>query len=306
MRSINIILTNICNLHCSFCLRNASKDSLDIKLIKKFLKEIKKYKYDCIAVTGGEPFTHPEFYKVIEAIVKEGFSFGIASNGFHYKKYEPLLDYGDKFRYITFSIDSSIPEHHDKFRGKNSFKKVCEAVKFFSPKMRVMTSICLSKYNFKELEDTIRLCENLGASEVRCMGVIPKGKDEICLSDEEKLECVKRITKLNKNLKINIRILSSLKTAPGVNFCKSLGLIDLTVNALGELIFCCDTIGDGAVIGSIKKEAFVDMVGDGFKISHFLKEKRSEHINKKEFFKGFNSCVFCNKYLIKDYGKNTK
>jgi len=66
LESINLHLTDHCNLSCSYCYRNSSPRVQ----IKKFGDEFNTFLDDCrdirgetpsITFTGGEPMTHPDF-----------------------------------------------------------------------------------------------------------------------------------------------------------------------------------------------------------------------------------------------------
>lgn len=290
-------------MDCPFCFFYYNKKiSIELNLFKKIIKQAKLLGYDTISLTGGEPCIHPNFNDLINAIINEKLDFGIASNGYHYQKYFSLLKKHKKnFRYITFSLDSHIEKIHNKLRKRDSFKRVIQAIKLFvNNRIDVKVSICLNKYNHKNIEDYTYFVEKLKVKDIRFLSVIPTDKNrEFVLTDKERDECYKKVNNLTGKVNVKLRIMSSLKTAEGIDFCSALDLSGLAVNPSGELIFCCDINEKGAILGSLKKNKLSDLIKQGYKISNYLKEKRKEHLYNKIFFDGFNTCYFCNKYLKK-------
>ena len=108
-------------MNCVFCLFHdrLNTDSIRLSLLNNALKQAAQIGYDSVALTGGEPCLHPQFNRLVEVVVSNGFSFGIASNGYDYDDYIPLLEYGDGFKYITFSLESHEEAIHDRLRSKD-------------------------------------------------------------------------------------------------------------------------------------------------------------------------------------------
>lgn len=299
MKGLAFIITNLCNMNCSFCLRGKDKSSIDLRTVKKIFKEIKPLGYDNILLTGGEAWMHPKFYDLVDLIVKEGFGFTVVSNAKNYEKYTPLLKYTGKFNWITFSLDGG-EKTHDSFRGRGSYQKVLQATREFSTKIPVRITMCLNKLNVREIPEVIKACELNGAQQLNFTSVIPtKTNMSLVLSDTEKVLAMKTINELRKQTKLKIITLSALRTLDGINFCVALEMTDLAVNPKGQLSFCCDITGNGAVLGDLKKEKFEKLLQNALKVSIFLKKKRAECIQKNKRFEGFNTCYFCNKFLEK-------
>jgi MoaA/NifB/PqqE/SkfB family radical SAM enzyme len=284
-------------MDCPFCLFYKNKrTSIDLQLFTNLLD------YQLINLTGGEACCHPKFNELVKEIVNENFKFGIASNGYEYKKYANLLKKCKKnFKYVTFSLDSHREKIHDRLRRKGSFKKVISAIKYFVKKgVDVKVSICLNKENYKDIEDYVYFIEKLKVKDIRFLSVIPTKKNKrFVLTDKEREECCEKINNLKSKVKTNLRIMSSLNTAKEIDFCRALDLSGLSVNPDGELIFCCDIHEKGAVLGSLKSNNLKDLIKEAYKISYYLREKRKEHLYTQVFFEGFNSCFFCNKILKK-------
>jgi sulfatase maturation enzyme AslB (radical SAM superfamily) len=199
---------------------------------------------------------------------------------------------------MTFSLDSHKKEIHDKLRRKGSYKRTIEAIKYFSKKIDVKVSICLNKENYKNVKDYILFLDNFGIKDIRFLSVIPTPKNKnFVLTDKQREACCKIINKLRDKINIKLRIISSLSTAKGVDFCSALNLSGLTINPKGELVFCCDIGERGAVIGSLKHNKLKGLIKKGEKISNNLKNKRKNYLDENKTFQGFNTCAFCNRCL---------
>jgi MoaA/NifB/PqqE/SkfB family radical SAM enzyme len=301
IKPLVLLATYNCNFNCDACLfkDRLNSCSINLNLLKKILKQAKILNYNLIAITGGEPCMHPEFSKLIKLIVDNGFYFGIASNGFDWEKYSELIKYGDKFKYITFSLDSHKEKIHDSLRRKGSFKKVIGAINYFTQvKIDISVSICLNKKNYKDINDYIDFIDKLGIYNVRFLGIIPFSWNKtLVLNKDRRRKSISLINSLRNKNKLNLRIMSSLFVPHKENFCLALNLDALTINPKGELIFCCDISQKGAILGDLKKEKFVNLIKKGKKMADYLKNKRKIYIESGVKIKEYDTCYFCNNNL---------
>ncbi len=128
-------------------------------------------------------------------------------------------------------------------------------------------------------------------------GVIPVGwADDLVLSDAESLALYQQVNDLRARSGFDIRPLSSLYTPGGVYFCGNLSLWELPFNARGDLIFCCDTTGEGARLGSLREKPLAALIQDWLAHSRALQADRAERIARGEMGEKFDTCVFCNAF----------
>jgi len=68
MAEYTIEITQYCPHNCDYCSTNATKNGLhiDIEIIKQFLYNNKIQSTDRINISGGEPLSHPKFYKILQ------------------------------------------------------------------------------------------------------------------------------------------------------------------------------------------------------------------------------------------------
>ncbi len=295
-------ITSACNFRCQTCLREHPDETnhLSVNLLDKALADAGRLGIREIAVTGGEPCLHPEFEKIVETIVKNGFPFGVVSNGSFREKYEFLVEkHKDKILYMTFSLDGATEEIQSQLRQPGSFSKVCDSIRFFSScGLRVHLAACLNKINKHQIEQFIQLAKELGARVAFFMSATKTSfNEDILLDDREKKMYRFQAYELGKKHSVRVKTASSLGGQAGIEFCRALNLSGIEINPKGEISFCCDNIGDGAVVGSLKDHTFFELYSKCLDLSHWLKKKRVEMLEAGEIMEGFNTCEFCNTLL---------
>lgn len=294
-------ITNLCNFKCGTCLREyGRKGNLSRKLFERLLPELKRIGMQGISFTGGEPCLHPEFKALIEAAVRHDFYICFVSNGSLLERYRFIVEkYRENLAFVAFSVDGPTRKIHEKNRPRGSYAKVIRSIEYFvSNGIYTKIVICLSKLNKDAIPGMFGLGSRLGANSlVFTAAITTTANKERVLSDEEKCECVEIIRDVNQFAGIRGFPTSSLRTRGGVNFCRSLDAEALTINPKGELVFCCDTIRDGAVIGSLEKERFQDLYSRALDIVSELKKSRLRLLLETKRIDGMDTCEFCNKFL---------
>ena len=299
-----LILTTRCNFKCKHCIREyyTKQYDLSFSLIKKTLKDAKELGIKHLGLTGGEPILYPNFDALIDLISKFGFTWSIVTNGSMYKKYDYSIDrHKSNLKFIAISLDGGTEETHDFMRQKGSYKDVIKAVNYYlKKKIFVRLAMTASAKNIKDIPKFIELGVKLNVNALKIGGTIATGYNkDLQLTWAQKKSIQEYIKKLKKSdLKVHIDYGTSLYTFTDENhFCANVDDHEPTINASGEYIYCCDTVGQGAVLGNIKNEDFSDLYIKGIKKATWLKNERRKLILKKKFFKDFNSCNYCNTML---------
>ena len=84
-------LNNSCNLRCKFCsVAEKNNDYMNIKLVKKVLKEMKKNCILDVYYTGGEPLLHPDFIEIVNFANDLGIRQTLLTNGLLLNNYEKI------------------------------------------------------------------------------------------------------------------------------------------------------------------------------------------------------------------------
>ena len=303
LSSIALINTTRCDLKCQHCLRGFPENRQDfpLDLLDKLLTEASVFGARQVGLTGGEAYLHPQFEQMVETIVRYGYTWHFTSNGQSTKVYLPLMKRTrEQFTHLTVSIDGVNAETHDDIRNKKgAFEKVLASVRLYVKEgFRVQATMVLNQKNREQIEDFIALAENLGIKAVVFGGIIPTAWNQhLSLSDEEYLKLYQNIGNLRKKAKFKVSTTSSLYTRGGVNFCDVLNLREIAFNPQGEMIFCCDTTENGAVIGSLRKFPLKELIQRWLELSANLQAKRTEEIATGNLVEGFDTCSYCNHFL---------
>ena len=172
--TISFELTNKCNLSCSHCYKNASKNTnsyIDFNLIKSLCNFIKPSNVN-FSITGGECTLHPQFQSIVTYLHSHG-KVDMVTNGV-------LLSQIDKsvlklFSVICISLYGTTEEEYYRNTGiKNGIESIKAATKILSDNNCLFNmSIVLDKDKIKNLERYVDFAYQCGANNIQ-MGVPAK------------------------------------------------------------------------------------------------------------------------------------
>jgi radical SAM protein with 4Fe4S-binding SPASM domain len=211
--------TNSCNLRCIHCYQNAGKplpNELTLEEKLKIVKELDEAGVPAIALSGGEPTVHRDFWPVLAEISRRGLYSAVATNGLTFSN----IEFAERarragLRYVEISIDAADPAIHDKFRGvKGAWDKAVAGLRN-AVKLGFSTALAftITKVNIGEVDKIIDLAQEIGVSKVIFFNFVPVGRGrenlEIDLSPEEREEFLRHIYGEMKRRKMEI-----ISTAP--------------------------------------------------------------------------------------------
>ncbi|MGC9134467.1 radical SAM protein [Caldisphaera sp.] len=182
-------MTNMCNLNCIHCYQKAGKptpDELTLKEKLNLIEQLDRAGVASIALSGGEPTIHPDYFTIVKEISKRGIHTGTATNGWLFSNINYLEKARDSgLRYVEVSLDSSDPEKHDKFRGvRGSWEKAVKALEnAVKLGMDHGMAITITKLNYNEVKDLLDLAEDIHVKRVIFFNFVPtgRGKENIWL-----------------------------------------------------------------------------------------------------------------------------
>lgn len=212
--------TNMCNLRCKHCYQRADKPlpnelSLEEKLL--VVEQLDRAGVAAVALSGGEPTIHPDFYRILSEISSRGMYAAVATNGWLFADIRNLVKAKKAgLRYVEVSIDSADPKKHDWFRGvPGSWERAINALKN-AVKLGISNALAvtLTKVNIGEIEDILDLAEEIGVQRVVFFNFVPvgRGRDNIWL-DLDPLEREDVLRTLFKEMKKR-KGLQIISTAP--------------------------------------------------------------------------------------------
>jgi len=302
MTSVIVLnITTACNYKCKHCLReHPTVEHFDIKILERNFEQMKKLGVVEFSITGGEPWLHPEFPQLIDTIAKNGFKFNFVTNGSAIKKYEFIFDkYRSSLSEVTISIDG-LQKTHDFIRQPGAFDSAIASIRELVGRGIPVRSItCLNKLNIKEFEGIVSRLIDEKVSRITVSGAIetPENKFLVLTEQEQKL-ARDEAERVQKKFNAPFIYCSALSGGWGVDFCGALNSLDgLAINPKNELVFCCDTVRNGAVLGSLADHTFVELYKLAIDTVAYLKSKRADYIIDGKLPPKFNTCEFCNMCL---------
>lgn len=196
--------TNRCNLDCLHCHQDSSPTSSQPELTTtEALKVIDNMSEAGVAIltfSGGEPLLRRDIYDAIERADDNGMLCTIASNGTLMTSDVATKLARAGIRRVEIGLDGATAETHDFLRNKSgSFQativgiKNCANVGFDE----LAVTMTLHSKNVNELEDTMNLAEELGATRFYLNRLIPAGRgvdaSYLDVTGEEKIKALEAL-----------------------------------------------------------------------------------------------------------------
>jgi len=289
-RRLTVELTNICNLHCSYCLRD--EDALyhtrarfmPLDLLRRIVREAKEVAAITeVNFTGGEPTIHPEFAEAIDICGVEGTRVSFVSNGWNFEKLWPdLLKVRGSLSHVAFSIDGTTAEAHDRWRGNGSFVRLIRAFsRCHRHELPFVVKVGIRSDTFQHLEEIAMFAARLGASGLSFAHVMPTSESlasDVALSVEERRRAEEEITLLARIFKMNVSIDVGYYNIEASAPCSPLAGASYNVDYQGRLTLCCNLSGfRGATEQSdVVSDLNVESFGEAFERFHRLKDLQLE------------------------------
>jgi len=160
-----------------------------------------------VILTGGEPFSRPDFFELVDGVVANRMRYSILSNGtlingntlaeFNQGKRRQRLDS------IQISIDGSSPDVHDHSRP-DSYSRALRGLKLLKDAGFPMTvRVTINRFNYRDLENIAHLLlEDIGLSgfstnEAYPCGATNRYENEIMLNPIQRRDVMNTLTRLN-------------------------------------------------------------------------------------------------------------
>ena len=218
-RSLDISITNRCNLQCTYCSHFTGAGDVSQDLPKEewlqFFEELNRCAVMNVTLQGGEPFFRKDLPELVEGIVRNRMRFNILSNGtLITDEMAAFLASTGRCDGVQISIDGSVPTTHDACRGEGNFLKAMQGIKSLQKhNVPVSVRVTIHKQNVWDLENVSKLLlEEVGLSSFSTnaasyMGLCRKNTDQVQLNVEERSLAMDTLLKLDR--KYNGRISAS-------------------------------------------------------------------------------------------------
>lgn len=267
-------LTNVCNLHCSYCLRDedalyhTKANFFPIELLGRVMREAREsIGARTVMFTGGETTLHPRFREILEAVGAEGLTCSFVTNGWHFERVWPALAANRAtVTHVSFSLDGPTREAHDRWRGEGSFVRLVRAfARCKAAGLPFIAKLGLRRDTLPLLEETAIFAARMGAASLSFGHNLPTSgaaDDKLSLSAEERTEAEQEIAVLARILKMRVTLevgYNNLDPAPP---CSALAGVSCNVDYRGRLSLCCNlsgyrgAVGEADVVADLNEEGF--------------------------------------------------
>jgi radical SAM protein with 4Fe4S-binding SPASM domain len=213
LRYLFIEITRQCNLSCLHCGSDCSTEMQGQELSTEqwidFFNRLSGSfdpKVTGVVLTGGEPLARSDFFKITEIIHRNGFKWGMVTNGMLYTAEKVKQTVDDGMRYLTVSLDG-LDKEHDHLRNKEgSFDAAVSAIKEVLKYPQIFFDVvtCVYPGNIKILPEIALLLISLGVKRWRLFSITAKGRAdknrELILSPNHWRDLIEWISKNRKFL----------------------------------------------------------------------------------------------------------
>lgn len=211
-KTLELSITGRCNLACRYCYyadEMAALGDLPKERWLSFFEELGGLAVQRVTLTGGEVFTHPDLFELIDGVVANRMRYSLLTNGtlitekttqaFQIGKRRLRLDS------IQVSIDGSCAEVHDHSRPPASFERALRGLKQLKAAgFPVTVRVTVNRHNLEDLPNVARLLlEEVGlrsfsTNEAEQMGTARCNGQDITLTPAERRRAMATLTALNQ------------------------------------------------------------------------------------------------------------
>ena len=273
-RRLTVELTNVCNLHCSYCLRDEDAlyhnpaNFLPVDLFTRAARDARDLMgIERVMFTGGEPTLHRQFGNILAAVAELSLTCSFVTNGWHFERVWPLLmEHRDAVTHVSFSLDGTMRESHDRWRGNGSFERIVQAFsRCWAGKFPFNVKVGIRRDTVPQLEQFALFAARMGADGLSFAHIMPTSSgvaDASALTLEERAEAEREIAQLARIFKMRIGIDVGYYNTDLAAPCSALSGVSGNINYRGQLSLCCNLSGfrggqgESDIVGDLNHEAF--------------------------------------------------
>jgi SynChlorMet cassette radical SAM/SPASM protein ScmE len=215
-RSVDLGITNQCNLRCTYCSHFTSAGDVGRDLPTeewlKFFEELGRCAVMDVTLQGAEPFCREDLSELIHGIVHNRMRFTILTNGtLLTEEMASFLSSTGRCDDVQVSIDGSTSETHDACRGEGNFLRAMRGIEILREhSVPVSVRVTIHRHNVHDLDNIAELLlEEIGlpsfsTNSASFMGLCRMNAEDVQLTTEERSIVMDTILSLDK--KYNGRI----------------------------------------------------------------------------------------------------
>lgn len=261
-------LTGACNLRCKHCYNRSGDPDIQTRMTPKDWLDLTQHIvehggiFQCI-LSGGEPLLLGEsLLEIMDIFNEDKTGFLLISNGVlmdqnwvnRLKKYS--------FYWVQISIDDSIPEEHDLFRGVPGTWQyaVDAALRISSAGLPLVIAHTLNPGNLNRLPEMVELAYELGANSILCGETLISGRaaaNEFLWFNEEKRNLMySLIQNLREQYTGKINVQYSMPEGVELKTRKTMPNRSVIIRPNGDVRMDCTV---PFTLGNVLEEPFVDI-----------------------------------------------
>ncbi len=207
--SVNLTITNKCNLRCKYCSHFTSPGDVGKDLPGeewlRFFEELNRCEVMRVTLSGGEPFYRKDLKGIVEGIIRNRMRFNILSNGtLITDEMAAFLASTGRCDGVQISIDGSVPMTHDAFRGKGTFYEAVRGIRFLQRRdVPVQVRVTIHRKNIDDLDRVAELLlEEIGlpgfsTNAASYMGLCRQNSEMVQLTTKERSIAMEKLLRLN-------------------------------------------------------------------------------------------------------------
>lgn len=251
--TINWAVNNSCNFACRHCYsREDCHEELGWEALSASLEKVAKAGVFSVNFGGGEPLLRHDLPELAAYARGLGLRVSMNSNGWLIDRQTAAMLKKAGFSKVGISIDSHLPEVHDRFRGvTGSYNRAVAALGHLaSAGIATSISTVICRINKHAIDDLVALALDacvgqLNFHNFKCSGLGLAHKDELDLSPEEwkefyrtALDAKKRVKGLDISLDDPIIALLGAREAGSLVKGSVCGKLSLNIKTNGDITPC--------------------------------------------------------------------
>lgn len=217
-------ITAKCNLNCLHCYaakNNKRTKELSAEEILRTIDDLAGIKIPLIIFSGGEPLLHRDIFDISSYAVNKGIKISLSSNGTLIDQHIARKIKQAGVHYVGISIDG-MSACQDSFRQKKgAFEKAVGAIKNCQDAgIEVGVRFTISKHNIQDLDNILKLVEELGVKRFCLYHLVYSGKAKDLIQQDislsERKQALEKLIKLSLRLKDKIDVLTVDSPCDGI------------------------------------------------------------------------------------------
>lgn len=255
---VHLEVAAACNLSCGHCFAGSlprREEALRLDELDRLFAELAAMGCFRLSLTGGEPLLRKDLLQILDGALARGLCPSLTTNGLLLTE-ELAEELGRRsLVWLNVSLDGATPASNDPIRGAGSWQRVCQKLTLLRGRVAFSLAFTLTSTNVDEVQDCLRLAEQVGAAGAVFRPLYPTGKaraqPQWMPSYEQYCNAVEQLTYSPQS---RGQRASRLYTGPG---CGAANLICSV--SLGGTVNPCSYLGSEFEAGNLRQRSFADI-----------------------------------------------